>query len=63
MSQQDSTGSQLSFGIGIFVIISKITDHGLLRVTVEAKNLLSSSKRFVFFLKLHVKANRFNSQG
>lgn len=40
------TGSRLSFGTGIFVIISKITDHGLLRVTVEAKNLLSSYKSF-----------------
>jgi len=43
VSGEDSAGSQLPLGSGTFVII----DYGLLRATVEGKNLLSSSKIFI----------------
>lgn len=51
--RQDSAGSQLSFGSGVLVIISEITDHTLLSATVGTRNLPSSPKRFIscFFSK------------
>ena len=50
--RDSSAGSQLSSGSGIFVIISEIADHRLLRATVGVRTLLSSPKTFTSFFPL-----------